>query len=113
MTHAIKHTVRRTRPDLSSQSSFPSGHTASAFTPATVLRDHYGWKAGVPAYAVATCIAASRLSENRHFLSDVVFGAAIGLAAGRAIGFSAGGTRFDVSALLAPGGGGVTLAISR
>jgi len=113
VTHAIKHTARRTRPDGSSQSSFPSGHTAGAFATATVLRDHYGWKVGGPAYAVATYIAASRLSENRHFLSDVVFGAAIGLAAGRTIGFSAGAARFDVSPFVAPGGGGVTVTISR
>jgi len=113
VTHAIKFSVQRTRPDQSAANSFPSGHTSSAFAAATVLKDHYGWKVGGPAYGIAAYIAASRLSENRHYLSDVVFGAAIGLAAGRTIGFSAGATRFELSPLVAPGGAGLQVAIGR
>ena len=82
VTQIIKYSVRRTRPDGSSNSSFPSGHTSGSFATATVLHCHYGWKAGVPAFSIASYIAASRLSENKHFLSDVAFGAAIGLPLG-------------------------------
>jgi membrane-associated phospholipid phosphatase len=83
VTQGIKFSVRRDRPDHSNSRSFPSGHASSTFASATVLQRHLGWKAAVPTYTVATFVALSRLHENRHFLSDVVFGAAIGVAAGR------------------------------
>ena len=76
-----------------------------------MLQRHYGWKAGIPAYAVASYIAASRLSENKHFLSDVAFGAMIGLAAGRTVTFDRGSTRFEIAPLVAPGGGGVRMTV--
>ena len=52
---------------------------------------------------MASYVAASRLSENQHFLSDVVFGAAIGIAAGRTVTFGTGSTRFEVSPMATPG----------
>jgi len=112
-THVLKRTVRRVRPDESSRASFPSGHSSGSFATATVLYRHYGWKVGAPAYGIAAYIAASRISENKHFLSDLVFGAAIGIAAGRTVTFGAGPARFAVSPLLARGGGGVSIALSR
>lgn len=83
LTQAIKLSARRERPDGSNNHSFPSGHASATFATATVLQRHLGWKAAVPTYTVATYVALSRLQENRHFLSDVVFGAALGVAAGR------------------------------
>jgi len=83
----FKYIARRTRPYGTDPLSFPSGHTSSAFATAAVLHGHYGWKVGVPSYAFATYVGSSRLAQNRHFLSDVVFGAGIGLAAGRATTF--------------------------
>jgi hypothetical protein len=77
----IKVSVNRTRPG-GGDYSFPSGHTAAAFSIAPVLTEHFGWKVGVPAYALAAATAAGRMEERRHYLSDVVFGAAIGIAAG-------------------------------
>jgi hypothetical protein len=59
---------------------------ASAFTAAEVLRRHDGWKLGRAAYVGAAYIATSRLSEREHYLTDVVFGAAIGIAAARTPG---------------------------
>ena len=112
MTQAIKHSVRRTRPDASSRTSFPSGHASGTFASATVLHAHLGWKAGIPAYAVATYVAASRLSENKHFLSDVVFGAAIGLTAARSVTYTRGGARLELGPLAAPAGGGIRLSVS-
>ena len=111
VTHAIKYSVGRTRPDGSSNRSFPSGHSSGSFATATVLQRHYGWKVGIPAYGIASYIAASRLSENKHFLSDVAFGAVIGLTAGRTVMFDRGSTRFEVAPLVTPGGGGVRLTV--
>lgn len=108
MTQGIKIAARRTRPDGTSL-SFPSGHTASAFATATVLERHYGWKAGAPAYALAAYIGASRLSENRHYLSDVIFGATIGIVAGRTVTIGHGATRFALTPMLTPGGAGIAL----
>lgn len=82
-TQAIKISVRRERPDGSNNHAFPSGHASATFATATVLQRHLGWKAALPTYTVATYVAISRLQENRHFLSDVVFGAALGVAVGR------------------------------
>jgi membrane-associated phospholipid phosphatase len=84
LTYSIKFSVGRSRPD-GGGFSFPSGHTTSAFASATVLQRHFGWKVGVPAYGVATWVAASRVQGKRHYLSDVAFGAALGIVAGRTV----------------------------
>jgi len=80
MTQALKHTVRRSRPD-GGRYSFPSGHTAASFATAEVLRRRYGWKAGLAMYVAAAYISASRIADRRHYLTDVLFGASIGIAA--------------------------------
>lgn len=108
LTQSVKLTARRTRPDRTSL-SFPSGHTASAFASATVLERHFGWKAGLPAYALATYVGASRLSENRHFLSDVIFGATVGIVAARTVTIGHGSSRFALTPLVTQGGAGVAL----
>jgi membrane-associated phospholipid phosphatase len=60
-------------------SSFPSGHTTSAFAAATTLSEYYPtWPVVVPAYAAASAVAFSRLYANRHWGSDVVGGALVG-----------------------------------
>ena len=84
LAFAIKEVARRERPDGSSY-SFPSGHATVSFASADILRRTFGWKAGVPAYAVASYVAASRIQSRRHYLSDVVFGAALGTVAGRTV----------------------------
>lgn len=85
LTYGIKVAARRERPDRSNGYSFPSGHSSVTFASATVLQRHLGWRAAVPTYSVASYVAISRLHENRHFLSDVVFGAALGIVAGRTV----------------------------
>jgi membrane-associated phospholipid phosphatase len=107
LTLGVKLLVRRERPDGSNQASFPSGHASGTFATATVLQRHYGWKAGVPAYAVAGYVAASRLNEGRHYLSDVVFGAAVGILVGRTVTLELAHARFEVCPTLPPGGVGV------
>jgi membrane-associated phospholipid phosphatase len=105
LSYGLKWSIRRTRPDGSSF-SFPSGHTAVSFASATVLQRHLGWKAGVPAYAVASYVAASRVHGRRHFVSDVAFGAILGIVAGRTVTVGRGDARFAVAPIAAPGGGG-------
>jgi membrane-associated phospholipid phosphatase len=76
----LKPTVDRTRPN-GGHYSFPSGHSASAFAGAAFLQRRYGWKLGVPATIAASFVAWSRVESNNHYTSDVVAGAAIGIAA--------------------------------
>jgi PAP2 superfamily len=85
MVQSLKFTVERPRPDGSSGYSFPSGHAAVTFATATVLDRHLSWRFSLPTYAFATYVATSRLHDNVHTLSDVVFGAAVGTIAGRTI----------------------------
>lgn len=68
-----------------SYSSFPSGHTTVAFSAATVFALEYSNKPWVPilAYTSATLIGLSRITENRHWVTDVFAGAAVGYLAGR------------------------------
>ena len=113
VTQLLKYSVRRTRPDGSSRSSYPSGHASGTFASATVLQRHYGWKVGIPAFGVASYVAASRLAENKHYLSDVILGAAIGITAGRTVTFRKGATRFELSPMAAPGGAGVQVSVLR
>jgi membrane-associated phospholipid phosphatase len=61
--------------------SFPSGHTSAMFATSTLLQRRWGWRAGVPAYLLSAYVGATRL-ENKHYLSDVMFGAAVGTAVG-------------------------------
>ena len=105
-TQGVKFAVGRTRPDGTGL-SFPSGHTATAFATATVVQRNLGWKFGVPAYAAAAYVGASRIQDKRHYLSDVAFGAALGVVAGRSVTVGRGDARFSVSPTVAPGGGGV------
>ncbi len=109
LTAGVKLLVRRERPDGSNQASFPSGHSSGTFATATVLQRHYGWKVGVPAYTVAGYVAASRMNEGKHYLSDVVFGAAVGILVGRTVTLEIRNARFAVSPTLAPGGIGIQM----
>ena len=103
-----KMAVGRERPDGSNSLSFPSGHSASAFATATVLQEHFGWKAGVPAYAFASFVGASRMAASKHYLSDVIVGAGIGIAAGRTVTFHLAGEKFALGAAPTQGGAMVT-----
>jgi hypothetical protein len=85
LVEPIKLATHRMRPDNSNRRSFPSGHAAVTFASATVIERHLGWKKSVLGYAVASYVAASRLHDNRHYLSDVIFGAAVGSIAGRTV----------------------------
>ncbi len=85
LVEPIKFATHRQRPDGSNYQSFPSGHAAVTFAAATVIERHLGWKRSLLGYAIASYVAASRLHDNRHYVSDVVFGAAVGSIAGRTV----------------------------
>ena len=80
VVYGLKNLIDRPRP-VSGGLSFPSGHTAISFTASTYLYRRYGWEYGVPATALAAFVGYSRFApdEPRHYFSDVVAGAAIGI----------------------------------
>jgi membrane-associated phospholipid phosphatase len=106
----LKLATRRQRPDLSNRQSFPSGHASVTFAAATVIERHLGWRKSVLGYSIASYVAASRLHDNRHHLSDVIFGAAVGTAAGRAVVHHKA-TEWAVFPTTVPGG--VALLVTR
>ena len=84
--NGIKYTAKEMRPDGSSANSWPSGHTATAFVGATLLHKEYGltrspwWS--VAGYGVATATGVMRVLNNRHWVSDVMSGAGLGILSG-------------------------------
>ena len=86
MVNVIKNTAKEMRPDGSTANSWPSGHTATAFVGATLLHKEYGltrspWYS-VAGYGVATATGVMRVLNNRHWISDVLSGAGIGILSG-------------------------------
>lgn len=83
LVNGIKYSAREMRPDGSTANSWPSGHTATAFVGATMLHKEYGltrspwWS--VAGYGVATATGVMRVLNNRHWISDVMSGAGIGI----------------------------------
>ena len=84
--NGIKYTAKEMRPDGSTANSWPSGHTATSFVGATMLHKEYGltrspwWS--VAGYGVATATGVMRVLNNRHWVSDVMSGAGIGIMSG-------------------------------
>ena len=77
-TIGLKYTVKRERPDGSNKQSFPSAHTMLAFQGATFIHRRYGFKYAAAAYIGAVFVGYSRIEADKHYLSDVLAGAAIG-----------------------------------
>jgi len=64
---------------------WPSGHTSSSFTVASVLDEFYGPKVGIPAYILATVVAYRMMDTGDHWASDCVFGATLGWVVGHSV----------------------------
>ena len=81
IVHTLKNTTQITRPN-GAQTSFPSGHTTTAFVNAAVLykefKDTDPWIA-YSGFVVATATGCLRLTNNKHWLPDVIVGAGIGI----------------------------------
>lgn len=78
----LKNATHILRPDSSHHNSFPSGHTAQAFAGAALLSQEYGYRyKWVPwvAYGMATSVGVLRIANNKHYLSDVLMGAGLGI----------------------------------
>ena len=86
LVNGIKYSAKEMRPDGSTANSWPSGHTATAFVGATLLHKEYGltrspwWS--VAGYGVATATGVMRVLNNRHWISDVMSGAGLGILSG-------------------------------
>ena len=89
----VKNTIGRSRPfhaigglnaviDEPMDYSFPSGHTASSFASACILKKCLGVKAGILAYTYACLMGASRIYLGVHYLTDVICGAVSGIVCG-------------------------------
>jgi membrane-associated phospholipid phosphatase len=102
----IKFSVRRTRPNGANY-SFPSGHAAATFAFASVLERHLGYRLAWPTVAIGTYVATSRLHDNVHYLSDVIFGAALGTAVGWTVVGRHGRSNYAIGPIFTPGGTGV------
>ena len=86
IVNAIKYTVREPRPDGSANNSFPSGHTATTFMGAELVRIEYGddspWYS-VGAYTAAITVGVLRVYNEKHWFTDVFAGAGVGILSAR------------------------------
>ena len=101
--NTIKYSAKEMRPDGSTANSWPSGHTANSFVGATVLHKEYGltrspWFS-VAGYGIATATGVMRVLNNRHWISDVMSGAGIGIFAGE-LGYALADLIFKEKGLL-------------
>lgn len=102
----LKVAVDRTRPN-GARHSFPSGHTSSAFTVAPILTSRFGWKVGVPAYALAFATAFGRIEDHWHFPSDTIAGATLGLILGESVAHHSSRGRLPADFFVGPSGIGL------
>ena len=103
LVNGIKYTAKEMRPDGSQANSWPSGHTATSFVGATLLHKEYGltrspWFS-VAGYGVATATGVMRVLNNRHWVSDVMSGAGIGIISTE-LGYAIGDLLFKGKGLL-------------
>jgi hypothetical protein len=95
-TRGLKLAVDRTRPSGGGH-SFPSGHSSAAFVSASILGAHFGWKAGLPAYAAAGFIGWTRVRGDAHWLTDVIIGGTVGTIIGRTIAGGHGPSQWTIA----------------
>lgn len=101
-TLALKKAIDKERPDHSDNDSFPSGHTSVAFQGASFIHKRYGLEYSIPAYIGATFVGYSRVDADKHDTSDVLAGAALGVASSMFLTKSYYDDDLIISANLAP-----------
>jgi len=124
VVQGTKRIIERERPDYSDKLSFPSGHTSTAFVAAEFLYQEYKDKSiwiGIGGYSLATFVGIARIYENRHWVSDVVAGAGIGILSTKAVYWAyphllrlIGKNEQDLNTYIYPGysNGNLTIALS-
>lgn len=129
VTKGLKHVVGRSRPyankgacnfdplELPPPSyslSFPSGHAATAFAFSSVIAKRYeSWLVKLISYGFAVVVSMSRVNNNAHFVSDVCWGAAVGITVGRCLAeFHDSGKPFDCQLSLNGGSGSPGVKVS-
>lgn len=78
-TTVLKGVYGKLRPNSTSETSFPSGHTTSAFAGAAFIDQRYGGAWGTVAYTAAAITGYSRIRSENHFADDVIAGASVAL----------------------------------
>ena len=78
ITQGVKHLIDKERPNGNGL-AFPSGHSSAAFTGAAILEKRFGWKVGIPSYALASYVGWTRVDSNKHDYWDVLAGAIVGI----------------------------------
>jgi membrane-associated phospholipid phosphatase len=106
-TYGIKYAAQRDRP-TGECCAFPSGHASVTFATAAVIERHFGYRGSWPMFLIAGYVSASRLTDNRHYQSDVLFGSALGMASGWTVVGRHGRDTFTMYPV--PVRGGVALA---
>lgn len=112
LTFSLKSIIKKRRPEGSNEfNSFPSGHTSVSFQSAAFLQKRYGWKYGIPAYALAAFTWYSRVEglNDRHDVWDVLAGAAVGI--GSAYLFTKPHQKENLKIAFSAGNGGYLLKI--
>lgn len=110
LTQGIKVAARRDRP-TGECCAFPSGHASATFATAAVLERHFGYRNSWPMFLIAGYVATSRLHDQQHFLSDVLFGAAVGMSSGWTVVGRHGRPQFALTPV--PLRGGMMVMVTR
>lgn len=79
LTLGLKYATDKKRPFNNGGRDFPSGHTSTTFQSASFIQRRYGWKYGIPAYALAAYTGYSRINAQKHDGWDVLAGAVVGI----------------------------------
>ncbi len=109
-TLVLKMAINKTRPSDECCDSFPSGHASVTFQGASFIQKRYGWKYGLLAYLGATYTGYSRIVSDKHYLDDVLVGAAIGMISSHY--FTERRDKFHLSAFVTEGQYGMNIHYS-
>jgi len=83
VVQSLKNVINEERPDKTTHNSFPSGHAATAFCGAEMVRYQYGPLWGAGAYILAAAVGVDRVNHKRHYVWDVGAGALFGVLSAR------------------------------
>lgn len=102
VTHVLKSTIDKERPNGHDEDAFPSGHTSMAFQGASFIHKRYGLEYSIPAYVGAGFVAYSRVEADEHDIADVIAGAALGVASSMYLTKSYNDNQLHVTTHLSP-----------